>query len=125
MPIRPKKHRRRIPRVSAARRGYGHAWRKQRMMYLSEHPICENPFGFPHHVVAATDVDHIIAKRYGGPDSFDNYQSLCHRCHSIKTRLEMSGMIMVSWHGNESIQKVKTILHQHGNKMMEGGGKKL
>jgi 5-methylcytosine-specific restriction protein A len=39
-------------------------------------------------IVAATDVDHIVARRHGGDDSFANLQPLCHSCHSKKTQQE-------------------------------------
>lgn len=78
-------------RESASQRGYGARWRKQRAMYLSAHPLCVDPFGVhPSQVVAATDVDHIVARRCGGSDHESNLQALCHSCHSIKTNREMS-----------------------------------
>ncbi len=67
-------------RPSAAAQGYGHRWRKLRLMILREQPICAAC-----HRAAATDVDHKIAKAKGGDDSRDNLVGLCHSCHSIKT----------------------------------------
>ena len=123
MPKRPKhysggRRRGRDTRPSAARRGYDSRWRRLRMFYLKRHPLCENPFGYDDHVTPATDVDHIIPRRNGGPDSFDNLQSLCHACHSRKTRLEQQGKLDLMWNGWRSIEQAKMILQQFG----QGGG---
>ena len=79
-------------RPSAARRGYGHRWRKLRRMILANDPVCSDPGGIHAargEVVVATDVDHIIPKRHGGGDGRDNLQPLCHQCHSRKTAVEL------------------------------------
>ena len=101
-------------RPSAARRGYGRRWRRLRLSYLNRHPICENPFGIQDHLIAATDVDHIIARRFGGPDRDDNLQALCHACHSRKTRLEQTGKLTVTWTGPTSVQDVLKFLREGG-----------
>lgn len=78
-------------RGSSASRGYGGQWRKRRAAWLAAHPLCEDPFGaHGGRPVPATDVDHMIPKRFGGADDESNYQSLCHECHSRKTRTEMN-----------------------------------
>ncbi|MCH8342476.1 MAG: HNH endonuclease [Planctomycetes bacterium] len=92
MPYRPKTHlqrqreqrpqRGREGRLSAARRGYGWRWRKLRMMVLRRDPFCKWPGCHD----PSTDADHIIPKRDGGDDSFDNLQGLCAMHHSQKTR---------------------------------------
>lgn len=69
------------PRLSAAAQGYGAQWRALRLRYLKLHPRCE----WVGCDAAATDVDHIIPKAQGGPDEWDNLQSLCHAHHSRKT----------------------------------------
>lgn len=69
-------------RGGASNRGYGGAWQKLRTWQLRRYPLCVECGR------VATDVDHIVAKRYGGLDRPDNIQSLCKRCHSKKTRSE-------------------------------------
>lgn len=66
-------------RPSPSARGYGRAWRAIRAEQLSRESWCV-ACGAP-----ATDVDHVIPRRLGGPDEPDNLQSLCHSCHSRKT----------------------------------------
>jgi len=67
-------------RVSAARRGYGRRWQRLRLVVLKRDPVCR-ACGRE----ASTDVDHILPKRAGGPDSLENLQGLCGPCHSRKT----------------------------------------
>lgn len=66
-------------RPSAAKRGYDGKWRRIRAAYLRKHPncvVCDEP---------ATTVDHIISRRDGGTDRWENLQALCHRHHNQKT----------------------------------------
>lgn len=73
-------------RGSASQRGYGAYWRRLRILFLRRHPLCADPFHeHGERAVAATDVDHIVPKRQGGTDAWDNLQPLCHACHSRKT----------------------------------------
>ncbi len=75
-------------RGTAAQRGYGSRWRRLRRMFLRANPTCADPFGVHREageVVAATEVDHIVPKRQGGRDEWDNLQALCKPCHSRKT----------------------------------------
>ena len=87
-------------RGSASERGYGHKWRKERLAYLVQNPLCvkckQNG-----HVVAAKVVDHIvphklsdaiasgnkerIAKAYQLFWRRSNWQALCIVCHNRKT----------------------------------------
>src|SRR5262245_50363144 len=60
-------------------------WRKCRKMVLSASPLCVECKRIGA-IVPATEVDHIIPKRDGGDDSFENLQALCKSCHSQKTR---------------------------------------
>ena len=70
------------------------AWRKMRIYFLNEHPICADPFGVhatEGEVIAANEVDHVIP-RSQRPDlelDEDNLQALCKRCHSRKTLTDM------------------------------------
>lgn len=74
-------------RGTAAQRGYGGRWQRLRQMYLRSHPLCV-ACEREGRVTAATDVDHIVPKRWGGQDTDDNFQPLCHACHSVKTNRE-------------------------------------
>ena len=60
---------------SASSRGYGSAWQKARKAFR---------------YVKATDVDHIVPHRGDQKLFWDrsNWQALCHRHHSMKTRRE-------------------------------------
>lgn len=71
-----------VERGSAASRGYGARWRRLRLMFLHEHPLCAL-CGAP-----ATEVDHIIPIRLGGSNDAANLQALCKPCHSTKTARE-------------------------------------
>ncbi len=68
-------------------RGYGSRWRKARQEYLKLNPLCVR-CGAP-----ATDVDHIIPHRGNQALFWDvnNWQALCHSCHSRKTQKEDAG----------------------------------
>ena len=69
-------------RGTSTDRGYGVNWRRIRGMFLNRHPVCQDESGCWR---PATDVHHMIAKRRGGSDAFENLQSLCHAHHSAKT----------------------------------------
>lgn len=77
-------------RETAARRGYGHEWRKARADFLIAHPYCRECT--KHGVTRmASVVDHIIPHR-GDKGLFwhrANWQPLCEPCHnSVKQRME-------------------------------------
>ena len=71
-------------RGTAASRGYGHTWRRLVVMVLARDPLCTTPGCHR----PSTQVDHITARRAGGPDTMANLQGLCMSCHSRKTRAE-------------------------------------
>lgn len=74
---------------SASDRGYGSAWNRARKKYLAAHPLCVACMKEGRYV-KATDVDHIIPHRGDRVLFWDqsNWQALCHRHHSMKTRNE-------------------------------------
>jgi 5-methylcytosine-specific restriction protein A len=60
-------------------------WKYTRRRQLHHHPLCAVCGEI------ATDVDHIRPVEDGGdPWSFTNLMSLCHSCHSMKTRREQA-----------------------------------
>lgn len=74
---------------SAAERGYGRAWQKARKRFLEIHPLCAECMKEGKYV-KATDVDHIVPHRGDKTLFWDesNWQPLCHKHHSVKTRNE-------------------------------------
>ena len=86
------KHTPKENRPSAYQRGYDGRWQRARKRFLAANPFCvecrkRNLF------VLATDVDHIIPHK-GSKILFwseDNWQPLCHACHSRKTQSEDNG----------------------------------
>jgi 5-methylcytosine-specific restriction protein A len=63
-------------------------WRRFRHWYLSKHPLCELCECEGRGAVAAAMVDHVLEIQDGGElTSEENAQSLCHRCHNIKTAM--------------------------------------
>ena len=74
---------------SASERGYDSRWRKARKRFLAAHPLCVECMKEGRYV-KATDVDHIVPHRGNQQIFWDesNWQPLCHRHHSMKTRRE-------------------------------------
>jgi len=73
-------------RGSASSRGYNAKWRKARETFLLRAPLCAE-CARQGRTVAANVVDHVIPHK-GDQDLFwdtDNWQSLCKRCHDVKT----------------------------------------
>lgn len=58
---------------------YGSGWSRLRAQVLAEEPQCRL-CGAP-----STEVDHIVAKAFGGSDGRPNLRGLCHRHHVEKT----------------------------------------
>lgn len=92
------KHKRTIDnmRSSAAQRGYDERWRKARLRFLRQHPVCEECDRHGR-LKAATVVDHIKPHK-GNCELFwdeGNWQPLCKRCHDRKTALEDSNFLSV------------------------------
>ena len=64
-------------------------WRSTRSYHIQMNPICVHCKKKENRVVAGDVVDHIIPIRQGGdPFNKNNLQTLCHGCHSIKSRQE-------------------------------------
>ena len=86
----PKNKRAIDTRGNSAERGYGGDWRKVRNSYIMHNPLCEQ-CSRQGRVTAAQDVDHIVP--FKGKDDplrldWNNFQSLCRRCHNKKTRAD-------------------------------------
>ena len=76
-------------RGSAAKRNYGHRWRKVRLAYLRRHPLCVwcDADG---RLTASTVVDHIVPHR-GDKRLFwnrKNWQALWKPCHDRKGAIQ-------------------------------------
>lgn len=71
-------------RLSSRERGYTWKWQKARAAYLMENPICGRCGK------GASVVDHITPHRGNDALFWDqsNWQSLCQKCHNIKTATE-------------------------------------
>jgi len=65
-------------RPSAAKRGYGHGWRKDRDAYLRDHPYCE----VDDCDASSHSVHHQHAVKDGGPNHPDNYYATCAAHHN-------------------------------------------
>lgn len=70
-------------------RGYDARWRRFRLHFLAQHPMCEAPgCQYP-----ANEVDHVVPHRGDRVLFWDptNLQALCQSCHSAKTAREVTG----------------------------------
>ena len=79
----------RADKETAAQRGYGYRWQKERAEFLRANPLCVE-CGRRGRVVRATVVDHKIPHR-GDPVLFwdrSNWQGLCQEDHNEKTKME-------------------------------------
>jgi 5-methylcytosine-specific restriction protein A len=95
-------------RGSRHARGYGSAWDRTSARWKATHPLCGMRADLrlhPEHSQCAQRglhyaggdrnplvTDHIIPREQGGTDTEDNFQTLCHTCHSIKTATENGGI---------------------------------
>jgi len=79
-------------RGSSSERGYGSRWRKARLYFLKEFPLCVE-CEKQGRLTAATVVDHIIPHK-GNKELFwdtRNWRPLCKRCHDRTTVLYDGG----------------------------------
>ena len=75
-------------RGTATARGYDARWRRARLAWLGEHPLCADPYQeHQSRPVAAAMVDHIRPHRGDVLLFWDhgNWQSLCDSCNTRKT----------------------------------------
>jgi len=64
------------------------AWRRFRDWYIGKHPLCE-PCEREGRLTPAVMVDHIIEIKDGGAlTSDENAESMCWKCHAVKTAIE-------------------------------------
>lgn len=70
------------------RRIAGRALQALRKRHLTENPLCVicQAKG---KLSRATNLDHVLALVNGGDHSAENFQGLCHACHTEKTRADL------------------------------------
>lgn len=87
-------------RGTRTERGYTNTWLRASKTFLTQHPLCIK-CQEQNRITPATEVDHIIPHK-GDKKLFwdqNNWQALCHECHSRKTATEDGGF------GNKVITK--------------------
>lgn len=71
----------RYPRESPTARGYGREWRKFRLLYLADNPLCVLCKEL-NRITPATVIDHIKPMSQGGAKfDPDNLRAVCKTCH--------------------------------------------
>lgn len=83
--IRPRER-----RPSSSARGYGARWQKVAALHLAQHPLCARCMTVNRPTLAEL-VDHIRPVNGEADPLFfdsDNHQSLCRRCHAVKTHAD-------------------------------------
>jgi hypothetical protein len=73
-------------RPSSTERGYDATWRKLRLVFIRQHPVCSTPRCGD----MTTDVDHVqsVEERPDLRLEWSNLRAYCHACHSRRTALE-------------------------------------
>lgn len=74
--------------LSTNERIRGRELQEIRRRFFYENPLCSGPDSECQRkgrVTIATDLDHIVTIKDGGPDVHSNRQGLCHPCHERKT----------------------------------------
>ncbi|MCK9569272.1 HNH endonuclease [Candidatus Pacearchaeota archaeon] len=86
------RHKHQTRPTSSHARGYTPAWRRARLIYLAEHPLCAQ-CAKQGRRAAATVVDHIVPHKRNQELFWDeaNWQGLCKTCHNRKTASEDGG----------------------------------
>lgn len=72
-------------------RGYGNDWVRLRKQVLRRDGFLCIPCKKAGTLTKATQVDHILNKAKGGSDDMYNLQSICDKCHKLKTQGESNG----------------------------------
>jgi 5-methylcytosine-specific restriction protein A len=72
-------------RPTPSQRGYGAEWRSIRKLALHRDRYQCQRCGWTGDQRNPLTVDHVIAKSRGGSDDLANMQTLCKRCHGVKT----------------------------------------
>jgi len=67
---------------------YGSFWGQLRARIMKRDGYLCQPCKHKNRLTKAVEVDHIIPKSSGGHDNLDNLQSICRKCHAIKTNAE-------------------------------------
>ena len=100
MPFFPKRKKKKsIPRrqrkTSSNQTFYSSSrWKKIRKLHKLDNPICAE-CEKKGEISPAEVTDHVIRMQDGGsPDDTRNLQSLCHRCHNVKSGKERHGYIV-------------------------------
>ena len=63
------------------------AWRRLRGMFIKRNPLCVECESI------GQVVDHIVPIKSGGDSlAWDNLQTMCHRCHNVKSGRESHGI---------------------------------
>lgn len=94
-------------RGSRHERGYGSEWDRISAKWKAQHPFCgmraDSRLHQEHSACARQGIryaggpenrlvtDHIVPKSEGGQDEDSNFQTLCERCHSVKTATQDDG----------------------------------
>lgn len=71
--------------LSSHARGYGAAWRKLRIVVMNRDAGLCQPCKAGGRLTTGNIVDHIKPKTEGGTDDMGNLQTICKRCHDLKT----------------------------------------
>ena len=84
---RHRREREQTPERRNEKRFYaGQYWRDLRASYLAAHPVCSEP----NCSARATVADHMIPRKAGGADIWENLRSYCHGHHSARTAREQA-----------------------------------
>lgn len=75
-------------KTTAHQRGYGYAWQKLRLVVLKRDSGLCQPCLEKGKITVANTVDHKTPKAEGGNDDLENLQTICKRCHTMKTAME-------------------------------------